>query len=153
MTPTDRFEVTRVINAPAHQIFSLICDPNGHVAVDASGSLMGASGSPAQAVGDTFVIHMDRAALNDYDLGLYDMTVTITSYDQDRFLEWQPSQSWAHVYGYLLNPTDAGTEVTLYCDWSKVDQEWKDADVFPVISESTLRATLGILDRTVVPRG
>jgi hypothetical protein len=152
MALVDRFEVTRVINAPAHAIFSLICDPRGHVAIDSSGSLMGASGDQAKAVGDTFVIHMDRAALNDFDLGLYDMTVTITAFDQDRLLEWQPSQSWAHIYGYTLKETAAGTEVMSYCDWSKVDQEWKDSGVFPVISEGTLRATLGILDRTVVPR-
>ena len=152
MTLIDRFEVTRVIKAPANEIFSLLCDPRGHVAIDSSGSLMGASGEPLTGVGDTFVIHMDREALNDYDLGLYDMTVTITAYEQDRLLEWQPSQSWAHIYGYVLRPTAEGTEVKSYCDWTKVDQEWKDAGVFPVISESTLRATLAILDRTLIPR-
>lgn len=114
---------------------------------------MGSSSSPVSGVGDTFVVHMDREALNDYDLGLYDMTVTVTKFEHDRLLEWQPSQSWAHVYGYRLDPTEAGTVVTSYCDWSAVDQEWKDAGVFPVISEGTLRATLAIMDRTIVPRG
>jgi hypothetical protein len=152
VTLVDRFEVSRLIRAPASAIFSLVCDPKGHVAIDSSGSLMSASGDPVRAVGDTFVVHMDREALNDYDLGLYDMTVTITRFEQDRLLEWQPSQSWAHLYGYQLEPADEGTLVTSYCDWSAVDQEWKDAGVFPVISEGTLRATLAILDRTIVPR-
>jgi hypothetical protein len=153
MTLVDRFEVTRLIKAPASGIFALLCDPTGHVAIDSSGSLMAATGDSVTGVGDTFVVHMDREALNDYDLGLYDLTVTITAFEQDRLLEWQPSQSWAHLYGYRLNPTDAGTEVTSYCDWSAVDQEWKDAGVFPVISEATLRSSLAILDRTLVPRG
>jgi hypothetical protein len=36
-------------------------------------------------------------------------------------------------------------------DWSAAEQDWKDAAIFPVIPESALRATLGILARTVAP--
>jgi hypothetical protein len=54
-----------------------------------------------------------------------------------------------HVYGYTLDPVENSTTVTSYYDWSEVGQEWKDADIFPVIPESALRATLGILARTV----
>lgn len=55
-----------------------------------------------------------------------------------------------HVYGYLLEPgTDGGTRVTSYYDWSKIDESWRAAAIFPVISEGALRATLGILARTV----
>jgi hypothetical protein len=39
--------------------------------------------------------------------------------------------------------------VTSYCDWSAVDEQSKG--IFPVIPESALRATLGILARTVAP--
>jgi len=39
--------------------------------------------------------------------------------------------------------------VTSYYDWSSIDPQWKEADIFPVISETALRATLGILDRTL----
>jgi hypothetical protein len=54
------------------------------------------------------------------------------------------------VYGYRLEPADGGgTLVTSYYDWSNIDQVWKDADIFPIISELALRATLGILARTV----
>ena len=54
-----------------------------------------------------------------------------------------------HVYGYTLAPTDEGTVVTSYYDWSTIDPVWKEAGIFPVISEGALRATLGILARTV----
>jgi hypothetical protein len=38
-----------------------------------------------------------------------------------------------------------------YDDWSAIEQSWKDRAIFPVIPESALRATLGILARTVAP--
>ena len=56
-----------------------------------------------------------------------------------------------HIYGYELAPIPEGTLVTSYYDWSSVGQEWKDANIFPVIPEGSLRATLGILARTVAP--
>jgi hypothetical protein len=43
----------------------------------------------------------------------------------------------------------AGTLVTSYYDWSTIDPHWREDGIFPVISEGALRATLGILARTV----
>ena len=54
-----------------------------------------------------------------------------------------------HVYGYRLEPTADGTLVTSYYDWSSIHPDRKAAGIFPVISEGALRATLGILARTV----
>jgi hypothetical protein len=105
------------------------------------------------AVGDSFVVHMDREALNDYPMGRYDVTVTITAFVPDREIAWtvvgQVRPPIGHVYGYTLAPTDDGTLVTSYYDWSSIDPAWKDAGIFPVLSEGALRATLGILARTV----
>ena len=75
--------------------------------------LQDSTGVPPSAVGDTFVIHMDRESLNDFPLGKYDVSVEITRYEPAREIAW------------------------------------KDANVFPIIPESALRATLGILARTV----
>src|SRR5205807_10178801 len=85
---TERFEVPRQIAAPPAKVFALLCDPNGHVAIDSSGMLQSADGKPVGAVGDSFVVHMDRESLNDYPLGKYDVTVTITKFEQDRLIEW-----------------------------------------------------------------
>ena len=41
------------------------------------------------------------------------------------------------------------TLVTSYYDWSSIHPHWREADIFPVISSGALRATLGILARTV----
>jgi hypothetical protein len=150
---TERLEVQRPIAASPSEIFRLVSDPQGHVAIDASGMLMGATGEPARGVGDTFVVHMDREALNDFPLGLYDVTVKIVTFEQDHEIAWTVEGRFnlGHVYGYRLDPIENGTMVTSYYDWSTVEQSWKEQVVFPIVPESALRATLGILARTVAP--
>lgn len=150
---TERLEVQRAIAAEPAAIFQLLADPRGHVAIDSAGMLMDATGDPATGVGDTFVVHMDREALNDYPLGLYDVTVKIVTFERDREIAWivEGQLNLGHVYGYRLEPIDGGTMVTSYYDWSGVEQSWKDAAIFPVIPERALAATLGILARTVAP--
>jgi hypothetical protein len=95
---------------------------------------------------------MDREALNDFpELGLYDVTNEITAFEPDREIAWTVRGRFnlGHVYGYQLEPIDAGTLATAYYDWSAVDEKMKG--IFPVVPESALRATLGILARTVAP--
>lgn len=150
---TDRIEVQRTIDAAPADIFAVLCDPQGHVAIDATGMLQDAEGAPVQAVGDSFIVHMDREALGDFPLGRYDVSVMISEYEQDSVIAWtilgQIRPQIGHVYGYRLEPTDDGTLVTSFYDWTDIDQHWRDADIFPVVSEAALKATLGILDRTV----
>lgn len=149
----ERIEVQRTIPAAAERIFAVLRDPQGHVTIDSSGMLQDATGEPAARVGDEFVVHMDRESLNDYPMGKYDVTVTITTFEPDREIAWtilgQIKPQIGHVYGYTLEPVEGGTLVTSYYDWSGIDPQWKDADIFPVISETALRATMGILERTL----
>jgi hypothetical protein len=157
MTTSERMEVQRTIPANPATIFRLLCDPQGHVAIDSSGMLLDATGEPVTAVGDTFVVHMDREALNDFPMGRYDVTVTIKTLIQDREIAWtilgQVRPQIGHVYGYTLEPVEDGTLVTSYYDWSNIDPVWKEAGIFPILSEGALRATLGILARTVARGG
>jgi hypothetical protein len=149
----ERMEVQRTIAAAPGAIFAVLRDPHGHVAIDSSGMLQDASGEPASKVGDSFVVHMDREALNDYPMGKYDVTVVITAFEPDREIAWTIEgvikPPIGHVYGYTLEAVEGGTLVTSYYDWSNIDPAWREANVFPIIPESALRATLGILDRTV----
>jgi Polyketide cyclase / dehydrase and lipid transport len=151
---SDRIEVKRTIEAEPAAIFAVLRDPRGHVAIDSSGMLQSADGEPVGAIGDTFVVHMDRESLNDYpELGRYDVTVKISAFEPDREIAWtilgRLRPQIGHVYGYRLEPADGGTLVTSYYDWSDIDAKWREAGIFPVISEGALRATLGILARTV----
>jgi hypothetical protein len=156
-TTRERLRVHRIIPAEAATIFRVLCDPQGHVAIDSSGMLMDATGEPVSAVGDSFVVHMDREALNDYPLGRYDVTVTITAFVPEREIAWTSRgrirPQIGHIYGYTLEPVDDGTLVTSYYDWSSIDPVWKEAGIFPVLSEGALRATLGILHRTIARGG
>ena len=148
---SERLEEQRAIAAAPGEIFAVLSDPRGHVAIDSSGMLMSASGDPVTQAGDTFVVHMDREALGDYPLGLYDVTVKITAFEQDREIAWTVEGNFnlGHVYGYQLEPVSGGTLVTTYYDWSAVEDKMKG--IFPVIPRSALRATLGILARTAAP--
>lgn len=162
MTGT-RIETSRRIAAPPAEVFAVLCDPQGHVAIDSSGMLQDATGEVVTAAGDTFAVHMDRESLNDFpEMGRYDVTVTIgDDFEADRHISWtvlgRVRPQIGHVYGYHLEPDDdGGTVVTSYYDWSDIHPDWAAMGIFPVLSEDALRATLGILDRTVrrgYPRG
>jgi hypothetical protein len=145
-----RIEVTRPIPASPSTIFDIVRSPAGHVAIDASGMLQDFTGEPAEKVGDTFVIHMDRESLNDIPMGKYDVTVHITVFERDKEIAWDlgPDIPIPHFYGYHLAPGEGEgvTDVTSYYDWSKVSDDFKEH--FPIVPESALRATLGILERT-----
>ena len=88
-------------------------------------------------------------------LGLCFLTVEINEFVRDRSISWtvlgQLRPQIGHIYGFELTPAvdAASTVVTSFYDWSKIDPKWRDAGIFPVLSEGALRATLGILDRTV----
>jgi hypothetical protein len=150
---TERFEVVREIAASPAEVFRLLCDPAGHVAIDSSGMLQSAEGEPVAGAGDKFVVHMDRESLNDLPMGQYDVTVIITRFEPDALIEWTISGTVQppvrHLYGYRLEPSDVGTRVTSYYDWSQILPQYRERIRFPVIPESALRATLGILARTL----
>ncbi|WP_182523812.1 SRPBCC family protein [Nocardioides dongkuii] len=153
----ERIETSRLMAAPAADVFAVLCDPQGHIAIDSSGMLQGATGEPVAAAGDTFTVHMDRESLNDFpEMGRYDVTVTIRDLEPDRLISWtvlgRVRPQIGHVYGYRLEPDPDGSDgtlVTSFYDWSDIHPDWRAMGIFPVLSENALRATLGILDRTV----
>ncbi|MEH6821081.1 MAG: SRPBCC family protein [Dietzia psychralcaliphila] len=161
--PGTRLEASRVIAASADRVFAVLCDPEGHVAIDSSGMLQSAEGSTVTASGDRFVVHMDRESLGDYDLGRYDVTVIITRFEPGEEIAWTIDGTIkppiGHTYGYRLTPLGGGdeggdhtgerTEVVSYYDWSDAHPKWRDSGILPVLDASALRATLGILERAV----
>jgi uncharacterized protein YndB with AHSA1/START domain len=150
---TERFDVERHIAAPAAKIFSVLTDPRGHVLIDSTGMLMSAEGERVTKVGDQFLVHMDREALGDLPMGKYEVTVSITELEPDRAIEWMISGTVQppirHLYGYRLEPEGDGTLVTSYYDWSQIDERYRALDLFPIIPEANIKATLGILARNV----
>ncbi|MBF6339098.1 YbhB/YbcL family Raf kinase inhibitor-like protein [Nocardia abscessus] len=148
----ERVEVSRLIPAPPDAVFAVLTDPKGHVDIDASGMLIDADGEPVQRPGDRFLVHMDREALGDVPLGRYEVEVVITELVPDEEIAWTVEahgRRFGHIYGYRLAPSEGATLVTSYCDWSQIDEKWKRRLTFPVVPQSALKATLGILERTV----
>lgn len=149
---TERLSASRTIPAPTADIFRVLTDPDGHVAVDSSGMLQGVTGDPVTAAGDSFTVHMDRESLGDYPMGTYDVQVQITALSSPTAIAWtidgEIKPPIGHVYGYELEEIDPQTtRVTSYCDWSGAHPKWKA--IFPVIDEKSLRASLGLLERAV----
>src|SRR5258705_11787830 len=145
---TERIEVQRTIPAPQADIFAVLCDPQGHVAIDASGMLQDADGDPASAVGDSFVVHMDRESLNDFPLGKYDVPVTIPEFDKDRLIAWtvlgQIKPDIGHIYGYRLEPGRGGTLVTSFYHRAPIHQHSRDPQTFPLLSDLALPPPPGL---------
>jgi hypothetical protein len=78
------------------------------------------------------------------------VTVHIITFERDKEIAWNlgPDVPFPHFYGYRLAPGEDGvTNVTSYYDWSLIEGDIKER--FPIVPESALRATLGILERTV----
>lgn len=149
---TERISAHRTIPATPEQIFAVVTDPDGHVAIDSSGMLQGATGEAVAQAGDSFVVHMDREALGDLPMGKYDVRVIVTHYRPSTALEWTIEGTVrppiGHVFGFELEQISANdTKVTSYCDWSGAAPEW--TPIFPVIDQKALRASLGLLDRAV----
>ena len=152
----ERIEVQRPIPAAAADIFKIVSDPAGHVAIDATGMLQSFTGEPATKVGDEFVIHMDRESLNDFPLGKYDVTVRITTFEQDKEIAWT-------IVGQIKPPDRSRLRLPPRARRGRRDHprhrvlrlvrhppaSGRSADIFPIISELAIRATLGILERTV----
>ena len=152
-----RIEVERAIAATPAEIFDVVSDPAGHVKIDASGMLMSATGPRPSGIGDRFEVQMDRDSLRDMDLGEYQVSVVIETFTKDKEIAWsidgviQPPIG--HIYGYRLRVIEGGTFVASYYDWSNTHPQHADLveSLFPIISETHLLATLGILARTVAP--
>lgn len=150
---SERLEATRHTDLGPAQIMAVLTDPHGHVQIDATGMLQSAEGPIVTSVGDTFVVHMDREALGDRPMGKYDVTVEITDYIPDEHIAWTIhgtiKPSIGHTYGYTLTPaSDGGCDITSFYDWSTITDTWRERGTFPLIPAESLRATLGILERT-----
>ena len=156
----ERIEVQRDVAAPPAAVFALLCDPAGQVAIDSSGMLQSADGGRVRPGGR----HVRRAH-------------GPSGAERRRDRQWQAagplrrdghhhpvragrragvddlrdrhSPPIRHLYGYRLEPSRTGTLVTSYYDWSQIAEQYRGKIGFPVIPEAALRATLGILARTV----
>jgi uncharacterized protein YndB with AHSA1/START domain len=151
---TDRISTSSRINASAAALFAVLTDPRQHVAIDGSGMVEASvDPRPLGAVGDTFDMDMDRTPINDIPgLVKYQVRNVVTRIEPDHLVEWTTgaidSPPVGHLYGWQLVPGDDGaTEVTHYCDWSGISDEFRANHSWPIVPLSMLEQSMANLAR------
>ncbi len=150
--------VSRLIGAPASEIFRILADPGRHGELDGSGMLRGVvSGTVISGVGDVFVMKMYFS-----ELGEYHMVNHVVEYEPGRRIGWEPEAGrghpnaepgaerparWGQRWSFELAPDGPdATIVTEIFDCSRVpDDERADIDNGNIWVES-MRRTLERLD-------
>ncbi len=152
MDTSKKLQASRVIDAPADDIFALLADPNRHTELDCTDMLRGPEGDtpPIGGIGQVFTMNMHQP-----DLGDYRIFNTVTAYVPPSRIGWapriDPSCSAAeqlgemdvsgHTYTYDLHETEGGTEVTQSYEWIGVKDPNFEAS-FPQVSQEQLAGTL-----------
>jgi hypothetical protein len=152
MDTDKKLQASKVISAPAEDIFALLADPNRHSELDGTDSLRGPDGEtpPLLEVGQVFNMIMHQP-----DVGDYRTINKLVACQPPSRIGWAPSvdptssmaeklgemNASGHTFTYDLAGADGGTEVTLTYDWSGVEDPKFEA-LFPVVSQEQLARSL-----------
>jgi hypothetical protein len=101
-----------IVSAPAQMIFDLLADPRRHSEIDGSGSVQSAQiNAPERlSLNATFGMQMK--------IGLpYKITNTVVEFEEGQTIAWR--HFGGHIWRYILEPVDGGTNVTEQFDWNK----------------------------------
>jgi uncharacterized protein YndB with AHSA1/START domain len=103
--------VSKVIPAPPEKIFDLLANPEGHVTIDGSGTLVSVKSNPTRlSKGAKFGMKMK--------LGVpYSVTNTVCEFEENRVIAWHHMAQF--IWRYDLEPVEGGTKVTESFDYSK----------------------------------
>ena len=135
-----KVSVSRVIAAPAQQIFDVLADPTKHPIIDGSGTLVGAKGNPPRLfLGAKFGMRMSFHAT---------MRNKVVEFDEGKRIGWR--HIGQHVWRYELEPVDGGTKVTETFDWRPSPLPWLlEANKIPTKHPASMAKTLERLDSFV----
>ncbi|MCC3281724.1 MULTISPECIES: SRPBCC family protein [Arthrobacter] len=143
--------VSRVIDAPAGDIFHLLSNPERHHELDGSGMVVSDEKTDRIAkVGDVFTMNMNNSKMGEYKTDNH-----VTGFDHNKLLAWKTAVAGTEPAGWewmweLASMGPDSTEVTLTYDWSKVtDKETLKKVSFPMVSKEELEASLNKLAAAV----
>lgn len=151
MADNESVSVSRVIDAPAKDIYEFLTLPRNHVALDGSDMVRGAvtGDQRLSAVGEVFT--MDMYA--DSQGGDYQRDNHVSGLVENKIVAWKPAKpgeqpgGWEWVYTLEPQGSEA-TKVTLTYDWSEVTDAKLKAR-FPMIEKHALEESLGNLASAV----
>ena len=146
MSAANRLAVTRTVQASPSEVFRIVTDTEMQVTIDGSGMLVAAPDAKRlEAVGDTFVMDMDRESLGDIPMGKYTVLNIVTRIVPNSLIEWNVGSAehgpYGHVYGWeitAMRPDE--TEVTNYCDWTEIPEEARDR--FPIVPRAMMEKSV-----------
>lgn len=149
MADTQKYTVTRTINAPVHQIWNVLSNPELHKEFDSSGRVRSDEKSNRiQATAEVFTMNMEGPN------GSYKTDNHVVGFNEHKLLAWatapagQEPQGWQWIWE--LDSVDASTTtVSLSYDWSRVDDEAMKKFKPPLLNEKELEDSLANLAATV----
>ena len=147
MSEEKQIVVTRLIEAPAEDIFDVLTQPARHQEFDGSRMIVSGEGKSQrlQAVGDTFTMNMHLESQG----GDYQMENHVVSIVVNELIAWAPGRpgeepgGWKWIY-LLASRGPNTTRVVLTYDWENVTDE-KLAAMFPAIPAEAMEESLNRL--------
>ncbi|MBK4119766.1 uncharacterized protein YndB with AHSA1/START domain [Kocuria rhizophila] len=144
--------VSRVIDAPAEEIFEVLTLPAKHPSLDASGTVVSGTDQRIQNVGDVFVMNMHAEMMG----GDYKTENHVTGLDPNKLIAWKPcpegttveDNGWEWVYELQPEGSDS-TTVTLTYSWEHANPKVTKKISFPLFGEKVLEESLERLASTV----
>lgn len=144
--------VSRLIDAPAEEIFEILTLPAKHPSLDASGTVISGTDQRIQNVGDVFVMNMHAEMMG----GDYKTENHVTGLDPNKLIAWKPCPEGTSVEGngwewvYELQPEGSdSTTVTLTYSWEHANPKVTKKISFPLFGEKVLEESLERLASTV----
>ena len=144
--------VSRLIDAPAEEIFEILTLPAKHPSLDASGTVISGTDQRIQNVGDVFVMNMNAEMMG----GDYKTENHVTGLDPNKLTAWKPcpegtsveDNGWEWVYELQPEGSDS-TTVTLTYSWEHANPKMTKKISFPLFGEKVLEESLERLASTV----
>ncbi|MCC5673697.1 SRPBCC domain-containing protein [Kocuria rhizophila] len=144
--------VSRLIDAPAEEIFEILTLPAKHPDLDASGTVISGTDQRIQNVGDVFVMNMHAEMMG----GDYKTENHVTGLDPNKLIAWKPcpegttveDNGWEWVYELQPEGSDS-TTVTLTYSWEHANPKVTKKISFPLFGEKVLEESLERLASTV----
>ena len=144
--------VSRLIDAPAEEIFEILTLPAKHPSLDASGTVISGTDQRIQNVGDVFVMNMNAEMMG----GDYKTENHVTGLDPNKLIAWKPcpegtsveDNGWEWVYELQPEGSDS-TTVTLPYAWEHANPKVTKKISFPLFGEKVLEESLERLASTV----
>ncbi|GAA1137314.1 SRPBCC family protein [Ornithinicoccus hortensis] len=152
MTEDTSITVSRVVDAPAQDIFAVLSNPARHAELDGSGFVRSDDRTDRiTGTGQVFTMNMEGPHMG----GEYQTDNHVVGFDDNHLIAWKTAPAgteppgWQWVWELTPEGTDA-TTVRLTYDWSGVtDPQLLEKIGFPLVSQGQLEDSLGRLAAAV----